>query len=47
LRRGDPTLFKTYAAALVGLSPDVILTGGSSAVAALQQQTRTIPIVFS
>jgi putative ABC transport system substrate-binding protein len=44
---GDPTLFKNYAAELVGMSPDVILTGGSAAVAALRQQTRTIPIVFT
>src|SRR5205823_8220156 len=44
---GDPTLFKTYAAELVGLSPDAILSGSSAAVAALQQQTRTIPIVFT
>ena len=29
------------------MSPDAILTGGSAAVAALQQQTRTIPIVFA
>jgi putative ABC transport system substrate-binding protein len=43
---GDPTLFKTYAAELVGLSPDVIFAGSSAALAALQQQTRTIPIVF-
>src|ERR1700738_5480881 len=44
---GDPTLFKTYAAELVGLSPDVILANSSSAVAALRQQTRTIPVVFT
>jgi putative ABC transport system substrate-binding protein len=43
---GDPTLFKTYAAELVGLSPDVIFAGSSAALAALQQETRTIPIVF-
>src|SRR5437868_5829116 len=43
---GDPTLFKTYAAELVGLSPDVLLAGASLAIAALRQQTRTIPIVF-
>jgi len=43
---GDPTLFKTYAAELVGLSPDAILATGVPAVAAIQQQTRTIPIVF-
>jgi putative ABC transport system substrate-binding protein len=44
---GDLTLFKIYATELVGLSPDAILTGSSAAVAALQQQTRTIPIVFT
>jgi putative ABC transport system substrate-binding protein len=44
---GDPTLFKTYAAELVGPSPDVILANSSSAVAALRQQTRTIPVVFT
>ena len=43
---GDPTLYKTYAAELVGLSPDVLLAGASLAIAALRQQTRTIPIVF-
>jgi len=42
----DPALFKTYAAELVGLSPDAILGTSTSAVAALRQQTRTIPIVF-
>jgi putative ABC transport system substrate-binding protein len=44
---GDPTLFENYAAELVGISPDAILTGGSPAVAALQHQTHTIPIVFT
>jgi putative ABC transport system substrate-binding protein len=43
---GDPTLYKSYAAELVGLSPDVLLAGASLAIAALRQQTRTIPIVF-
>src|SRR5215831_10136916 len=43
---GDPTLFKTFAAELVGLSPDAILASNTPAVAALRQQTRTIPIVF-
>ena len=43
---GDPVRFKTYAAELVGLSPDAILASNTPAVAALQQQTRTIPIVF-
>jgi putative ABC transport system substrate-binding protein len=43
---GDQTLFKTYAAELVGLMPDVLLAGASLAIAALRQLTRTIPIVF-
>src|SRR6266478_2144543 len=43
---GDPTLFETYAAELVGLSPDAILASPGTAVPALRQQTRTIPIVF-
>jgi putative ABC transport system substrate-binding protein len=43
---GDPTLYKTYAAELVGLAPDVILADVLPAVAAVREQTRTIPIVF-
>jgi putative ABC transport system substrate-binding protein len=43
---GDPTLFKTYAAELVALSPDAVLASNTPAVAALRQHTRTIPIVF-
>jgi putative tryptophan/tyrosine transport system substrate-binding protein len=44
---GDPALFKSYAADLVELSPDAILASSSLPVAALRQQTRTIPIVFA
>jgi putative ABC transport system substrate-binding protein len=43
---GDATLFKTYAAELVGLSPDAILGSSLLAVTALQRQTHTIPIIF-
>ena len=43
---GDPILFKTYAAELVGLSPDAILANSAPAAAALREQTRTTPIVF-
>ena len=43
---GDPTLFKTYASELIGLSPEAILASATPAVAALRQQTGTIPIVF-
>jgi len=38
---------RKYAAELVALAPDVILAGGSPAVAALLQATRTVPIVFA
>jgi putative ABC transport system substrate-binding protein len=37
---------RKYAAELVALSPDVILAVGGSIVGALQQATRTVPIVF-
>src|SRR6516225_6342115 len=32
---------------LVGLQPDIVLTGGSTTTVALQRETRTIPIVFA
>jgi putative ABC transport system substrate-binding protein len=38
---------KFYAAELVRAQPDLILAGTSPSVAALQQATRTIPIVFA
>ena len=43
---GDPALSAADAAELVGLSLDVILATSTPSVAALQQQTRAIPIVF-
>ena len=43
---GDPALFQTAAADLVGLAPDAILASTAPAVLALRSQTRTIPIVF-
>ena len=43
---GDPALLKADAAEVVGLAPNAILAGTASAVAALQQHTPTIPIVF-
>ena len=42
----DVSLYRSYAAELVGLKPDVIVTGGVAATTAVQQQTQTIPIVF-
>ena len=32
---------------LVGLQPDIIVTGSTAATVALQRETRTIPIVFA
>ena len=43
---GNPTLYRTYAAEMVGLAPDVILASPGTVVAALLEKTHTIPIVF-
>jgi putative ABC transport system substrate-binding protein len=43
---GDPNLYRKHAAELVALAPDVILAVGGTTVGALQQVTRTVPIVF-
>jgi putative ABC transport system substrate-binding protein len=42
----DADRYRTYAAELVALAPDVILASSSASVTALQQTTRTVPIVF-
>jgi putative tryptophan/tyrosine transport system substrate-binding protein len=42
----NPTLFNSYAEQLVAWAPTVILAITGPAAAALQQQTRIIPIVF-
>jgi putative ABC transport system substrate-binding protein len=42
----DPALLKTYAAELVGLSPNAILASTPLAVDAVRQKTYAIPIVF-
>jgi putative ABC transport system substrate-binding protein len=44
---GDEQRFREYAAELVSLKPDLILGVSPSALAALADQTRTIPIVFT
>src|SRR5262249_4656448 len=44
---GDPERRRQSAAELVALGPDVLVAGGGSAVQALQQATRTVPIVFA
>jgi putative ABC transport system substrate-binding protein len=43
---GDTPSIPPYAAELAALNPDVILVSGPGGLAALQQTTRTIPIVF-
>jgi putative ABC transport system substrate-binding protein len=43
---GDINRIRALAQELVSLKPDIILTGGIPATAALQRETRTIPIVF-
>jgi len=44
---GDVGRTRRYATELVELAPDVILTNATRPVVALQQTTRTIPIVFT
>jgi putative ABC transport system substrate-binding protein len=44
---GNPELVRKSAAELLALSPDVIVAGGSPNVRALQQATRSVPIVFA
>ena len=44
---GDPERSREYAAELVGLGLDAILTTGSAGLIPLLQVTRTIPIVFT
>jgi putative tryptophan/tyrosine transport system substrate-binding protein len=43
---GDTNRIRALARELVGLQPDIILAGGTPQAAALQRETRTIPIVF-
>ena len=45
--RGDANRIRALAEELVGLQPDIILTGGTPATVAVQRETRTIPIVFA
>jgi putative ABC transport system substrate-binding protein len=44
---GDTNLFRKYAAELVALAPDVILSASGSALPFLLEATRSIPIVFA
>jgi putative ABC transport system substrate-binding protein len=42
----DINRMRALAQELVGLQPDIIVTSGTAATAAVQRETRTIPIVF-
>ena len=44
---GDINRIRALAQELVGSQPDIILARGTPATAALQRETRTIPIVFT
>jgi putative ABC transport system substrate-binding protein len=44
---GDAGRFQRYAEELLALTPDVVLASGTPSVQALQQATRTVPIVFA
>jgi putative tryptophan/tyrosine transport system substrate-binding protein len=44
---GDTNRIPALARELVGLQPDILLASSTPATAALQQETRTIPIVFA
>src|SRR5262249_26064927 len=44
--RGDVDRIRTFAKELVALQPDVIVAHGTPVTAALQRETRTIPLVF-
>jgi putative ABC transport system substrate-binding protein len=43
----DTNQMRALAQELVGLQPEIILTGATPATAAVQRETRTIPIVFA
>jgi putative ABC transport system substrate-binding protein len=44
---GDPSYINSYAAELVSIAPDVIVSVTSAATKAVQQSTQAIPIVFA
>ena len=43
----DTNRIRALAQELVGLKPDIILTGATPATLAIQRETRTIPIIFA
>jgi len=47
LSADDPDRTKAYAAELVALQPDALVTSGPTTVLALQRETHTVPIIFA
>ena len=43
---GDARVIRAYAAELIGLAPEVIVTRGSTALRTMQQETNSIPVLF-
>jgi putative tryptophan/tyrosine transport system substrate-binding protein len=43
---GDADRARAYAVEVIGITPDVILANGTTVVAALQHEARSIPVVF-
>jgi putative ABC transport system substrate-binding protein len=43
---GDEPLLRKYAAELVGRSPDVVMTEGTAALAAVRRETKSIPTIL-
>ena len=43
---GDETMLRKYAAELVGMSPDVLMTEGTAAFAAVKRETKSIHTIF-
>jgi putative tryptophan/tyrosine transport system substrate-binding protein len=43
---GDETTLRKYAAELISMSPDVLMTEGTAAFAAVKRETKSIPTIF-
>ena len=44
---GDPDKARTFAKELIGMTPDVIVPSTNQVTRIVQQETRTIPVVFA
>src|SRR5262249_17767612 len=43
---GDESLLRKYAAELIAMSPDVLMTEGTAALAAVSREAKNIPTIF-